>query len=164
MPCGLAQKAGGFFPGKTQITVADLEQLPTHAPASEGKFRISARREDQVEITGKMVQEEQHGLRNGLVLDHMVVIQDEDEFFALLPQLIEQHAQDRRKRSSLLRVQESKRHLPNRRKAGLQCCNARTPETERIIIHPIKREPGHLMVAFVLLRPGGVADLCKPLR
>src|SRR5438270_3742231 len=111
MPYGLTQKAGGFFPGKTQITVADLEQLPTHAPASEGKFGIGARGEDQVEITGKMIQEEQHGLRNGLVLDHMVVIQDEDEFFALLPQLIEQHAQDRRKRRRLLRVKESKRHL-----------------------------------------------------
>src|SRR5438105_1879616 len=59
MRCGLAQKAGGFFPGKTQIPVADLEQLPTHAPASEGKFGIDARGEDQVKIAGKMIEEEQ---------------------------------------------------------------------------------------------------------
>src|SRR5438270_2206912 len=111
MPYGLTQKAGGFFPGKTQITVADFDQLPTHAPASEGKFGIGARREDQVEIAGKMIEEEQHGLRNGLILDHMVVIQDEEEFFALLPQLIEQHDQDSRQWRSLLRVKESKRHL-----------------------------------------------------
>src|SRR2546425_12694650 len=164
MPYGLTQKAGGFFPGKTQITVADLDQLTTHAPASEGKFGIGARSEDQVEISGKMIEEEQHGIRNGLMLDHMVVIQDENEFFALLPQLIEQHGQDGRKRRSLLRVQESKRLLPNLRKAGWQRCNARYPETERIIIHHIKREPGHSKVAFVPLRPGCLADPCKRMR
>ena len=84
-----AQKAGSFFPGKTQIAAADLDQLPAHAPASEGKFGIGARGEDQVEIARKMLEEEQHGLRDGLVLDHMVVVQDENEFLVLLSQLIE---------------------------------------------------------------------------
>ena len=50
----------------------------------------------------QMIDQEEHGLMDELVLDHMIVIQDEDEFFVHPPDLIEQVCQDGRERGSLL--------------------------------------------------------------
>ena len=53
-----------------------------------------------------MIEQEEQGVVNGLVRDHMVVIQDEDELSVHLLHLIEQGGQDGRERGSLWRVQQ----------------------------------------------------------
>ena len=77
-----------------QITGADLEQLPTHAQPGEGKLGIRARGEHQVQGSRQMIEQEEHALLDGLVRDHMVVIQDEDDFSVHLHELLEQGRQD----------------------------------------------------------------------
>ena len=41
-----------------------------------------------------MIEQEEHALLDGLVRDHMVVIQDEDDFTVHLHELLEQGRQD----------------------------------------------------------------------
>ena len=47
-----------------------------------------------------MIDQEEHGLMDDLVLDDMIVIQHEDEFSARLSELIEQVCQDGRERGA----------------------------------------------------------------
>ena len=125
-----------------QITGADLEQLPTHAQPGEGKLGIRARGEHQVQGSRQMIEQEEHALLDGLVRDHMVVIQDEDELSIHLLHLIEERGQDGRERRSLWRMKHLSRRLAKGGQISLHCGNDREPEADRIIVWLVKGEPG----------------------
>ena len=65
-----------------------------------------------------MIEQEEQPIVDGLVRDHMVVIQDDDNFPGALHELIEQGRQDGRERGGLLRVQHGESHLPHPGQAG----------------------------------------------
>src|SRR6266851_9746513 len=90
--------------GKAQILVTDLEQLRADAKPGERKLRICARGEHQVHISRWMIEKREQGVVNGLLRDHMIVVQDEDELSVHLLQLIEECGQDGRERRRLWRV------------------------------------------------------------
>jgi len=96
----------------------------TNAQPGEGKLRVHACGEHQMQVGRQMTNQEEHGLSDGLILDYMVVIQDEDNFVLPLPDLIEQGCQGGRERRRLGRVQQSESRLSNLGQAGAQSCDA----------------------------------------
>src|SRR6266566_1224822 len=87
-----------------------------------------------------MLEQEEHGLMDDLVVDYMIVIQHENEFSARLSELIEQVCQDGREQGSFWRVQHLESHLPHPGQAGTQCGNDRGPEADLVIVQRLKRE------------------------
>ena len=65
-----------------------------------------------------MIEQEEQPIVDSLVRDHMVVIQDEDNFPRVLHEFIEQGRQDGREWGGLLRVQHGESRLPHPGQAG----------------------------------------------
>jgi hypothetical protein len=97
----LHKKAGRLFLSKTQVTGADLDHLSPNAQPGEGKLGIGARGEHQVQGGRHMIEQEEESMVDGLIFDHVIVIQDEDDFSICLQNLIEQGRKDGRERGSL---------------------------------------------------------------
>src|SRR5436309_7210003 len=89
-----------------------------------------------------MIEKREQGVVNGLIRDHMVVIQDEDDVSVHLLHLIEERGQDGRERRNLWRVQHLSRRFATGGQTGPHCGNDREPEADRIIVWLVKREPG----------------------
>src|SRR5437879_5069526 len=89
-----------------------------------------------------MIEQRKQGVVNGLLRDHMVVIQDEHELSVHLLHLLEERGQDGRERRRLWRVQHLSRRLAKGGETGLHCRNDREPEADRIIVWLVKGEPG----------------------
>src|SRR5579859_5475916 len=100
-----------------------------------------------------MIKQEEQRVVDGLVRDHMVVIQDEDDVSRALYEFIEQVCQDGRKRGSLSRVQQGKSRLPKMGQTSAQRCNDCGPEAARVIVQRIEGEPGDSLLGSTALCP-----------
>ena len=86
----LCQKTAHFFQGKPQIGVADFNDLPSHAQASERKRWIIAGDDGQVHVNWHMFEEETQRLVNLHTADQMVIIQHQGERAGRFGQEIDQ--------------------------------------------------------------------------
>src|SRR2546423_633187 len=93
-------------------------------------------------IGRRMIEKREQGVVNGLVRDHMVVIQKQDDFSVHLLHLVEERGQDGRERRSLWRVQHRPRRFAKCGQTGPYGGNDREPEADRIIVWLVKGEPG----------------------
>ncbi len=89
-----------------------------------------------------MLNQGEHRIKDGLVSDHMVVVQDQDDVGFLFHKILQEGHQDGGERGRLGRVQHGECSLPNIRQAGTQRRNDRSPKADRIIIQGVKGKPG----------------------
>ena len=94
-PIDLLEKRGGFGGGKAQVGGAQLGQLAPGAQAGQGELRILAGGDDQVQLRRQVLEQKGEGIVNRLGIDHMVVVEDEDERVREGGDLVEQGRQDR---------------------------------------------------------------------
>ena len=64
---------------EAEIVRADLGQLSAHPPPRKRQVRVHPAGEDQMHVSGQMLQEEAHALVNGRVFDHLIIIQNEHD-------------------------------------------------------------------------------------
>ena len=94
-PITSVEKVGGFGGGKPQVGGAQFGQLAPGAQPGQGELRILAGGDDQVHLRRQVLEQKGEGMVNRLGIDHVVVVEDEDELVREGGDLIEQGRQDR---------------------------------------------------------------------
>ncbi len=102
-----------------------------------------------------MIEQEGQAFMNGQVLDHLIVVQEQEDLSIMLQDLIDEHGQDGRDGRGLRAVQEMKSILAKSREARTQGRDNGGPEARGIIIQLIQRQPGHRTPSLACaVRPG----------
>src|SRR3954469_20794679 len=100
-----------------------------------------------MELRRQVFDEKGEGLINGLGIDRVVVVQDEDERVREGGDVIEQGRQDRVDGRWLRRLQHTHYTLSNRRRNGLQRSDEVQEKAGGIAVPVIQRQPGNGPVA-----------------
>jgi len=78
-PHSLVEERGCLCGRESQIVLADLGQLPAGAQARKGKGRVLAGSDGQVQAGWQVIEQKGEGLMDGLRLDQVIVVEDEDK-------------------------------------------------------------------------------------
>ncbi len=151
-PHRLFEKAGGVFLTQTQIIVPDLDDLSARTPSGQCNRGINATGEQQVETGRKMIKQEDERLVDGLLFNHVIIIQDERHLEGYRGQLVDKQGQDRRECWWLWRLQQGQRWFTDLGKARAQRRQNTGLEACRVIVLFLQGEPGN--VAGTLAGPG----------
>ncbi len=92
-PHHLVEKFGGFGGGEAQVGGAQFGQLAPGAQAGQGQRWVFTGGDDQVHLRRQVLEQKGEGLVNRFGINHMVIIQDEDEIVRDGGNFIEQGCQ-----------------------------------------------------------------------
>src|SRR5205814_2291101 len=144
----LVQKLTRFALLEAQLVRTNLGQLPVGSETRKGQVWVHAAGEDQMQMSGQMLQEEGHALVNDRLFDHLIIVNNEDDgsrIQRLSFQLMEKHGKTGGKRRWLGRLQLCHHISPKVRwkiRAAAQGRNQRDPEACRAVVQFVRREPG----------------------
>ena len=94
-PDRLPEELGGLGGREPQVGGAQLGQLAAGAQPGEGQTRILAGGDDQVHPRRQVLEQEREGLVVRPGVEHVVVVEDEDEVVGHGAELIDDGRQDR---------------------------------------------------------------------
>ncbi len=164
----LAQKLTCFALLEAQFVRTNLDQLPVGSQTRKRQVWVHAAGEDQMQMSGQMLQEEGHALVNARLFDHLIIVQKEDDGSRMRRrsfQLMEKHGKTGGKRRWLGRLQLCHHIFPKVRcqtGAAAQGRDQRDPEACRAVVQFVQREPGN--VFLVLACPGREQGRLAPAR
>ncbi len=133
----LVEKFGGFGGGKTQVGGAQLSQLTPGAQPGQGEMWILTGGDDQVHLWRQVLEQKGEGLVNRFGINHMVIIQHQDEVVRNGGDFIEQGGQNRFSRRRLRTLKHFHGRFSHIR---LQCLQSRDE---------ISQKPGQVVVTFL---------------
>ena len=139
-------------------------RLPTCPQPCQGERRVSAGRENEVQLRGQVLQQEGHPPLNGVGGDDVVVIQHEGNITsATVHEVIREHGQHGLWWRGLRRVQHCERRCPDLCIQRLQGGNQVGEKTGGIVVLRFQREPGD-RCARSQRAIGRAASFCRSLR
>ena len=138
----LVEKLGGFGGGKTQVGGAQFGQLTPGAQPGQGQMWILTGGDDQVHLWRQVLEQKGEGFVNRFGINHMVVVQDEDEIVRDGGDFIEQGCQNRFDWRWLRGLEHTQHPFSNIRRNRLQSSDEVSQKAGGVVIPFVQRQPG----------------------
>ena len=136
------EKLGGLGGGKTQICGAQLGQLAPGAQPGQGEVRILAGGNDQVDMGRQMLEQKGEGVVDRFGLNHVVIVEHEDEAALETGDFIEQGGQHRFRRRRLGGLERAQNAFAGFRLQVLHSSDEISQKAGRVVVVLVQRKPG----------------------
>ena len=136
------EKLGCFGRSKAQICGAQLGHAAAGAEPGQGEARILAGGNDQVDMGRLMLEQKGEGVVDRFGLNHVVIVEHEDEAALETGDFIEQGGQHRFKRRRLGGLQRAQNAFAGFRLQGLQSRDEISQKAGGGVVILVQRKPG----------------------
>ena len=129
---------GGLLLGEPEVGRADLDEVSTSTESGQRQWWVGARGDRQVHVGRQVIEQERDPLVHLWGLDHVVVVEHQQQAAASGGELVEQGRQDRLDRRSLRGLEEGELVGTDARLHGLQSGDHIGPERLRVVVASVE--------------------------
>ena len=134
----------------------DLGQLASGPKPGQRERRLGAARDDELDGTGKVIEEEGEPDVDLRVRDHVVVVQHEHDLVRQRRELVAERGEDLGDDAEPRRPQHGERRVARGRVEPAERMDRIGPEPDRIVVAAVERDPGE--------GPFSVSSACQSAR
>jgi hypothetical protein len=145
----LLQQRRRFLGREPQLSGAQLGQLPAGPQPRQGQWRVAAAGQRQMQPRRPVLEQEPERGVHGLGIDQVVVVEHEQRLVRIRPggELIDQRGHKSLVRRRCGRAEQRPYPFGEPRPALIQRGHTMAPESRRVVIADVQRQPCHRLLA-----------------